>query len=370
MDLSDLKELSAVPSKLPERLDWEFTLSDTSNYPLMQGEARIVLKIAGDEVVDAYRHIHVPEEWARNERKERNTNTILNILCIILMSALLLSVSAGAIVSWSRKKFSTRIFLIFFILLVVVSVISLINDWPGTIAGFSTAKPLANQIYMAIALSLLGSLFLSGGLALVAGFVQIWRRQEIRIHRPEAVLLGSSLGILIVGIGSLINQLTPSLKPLWADYHAVQAYLPFLSAGIGPLVRFILITVTMLIIFIAVDRSTNSWTRRKWLFVTLLLLIGLTTAGVDGIDQVTSWFFQGLLMGIVYLMSYLLIFRFNMSLIPLTSGMITIMVELRQGMFDAYPGSIPGATLAIILIASLSYYWFLQLSEVDPVRIE
>ncbi|MFQ5739756.1 MAG: CPBP family intramembrane glutamic endopeptidase, partial [Acidobacteriota bacterium] len=56
---SQLKEISAQPAKLPDRLDWTFTFSDKTQ-PLPRGETRIGVGIGGAKVVDLYRHVHVP----------------------------------------------------------------------------------------------------------------------------------------------------------------------------------------------------------------------------------------------------------------------------------------------------------------------
>ncbi|MFQ6104666.1 MAG: CPBP family intramembrane glutamic endopeptidase, partial [Candidatus Glassbacteria bacterium] len=168
----NLKEISTVPSKLPKRTDWELTFADTSGVPLKKGEARITVKLAGDEVADTYRYIHVPEEWKRKERNERTINSIIRLVCILLLVILILSGAIAAIVNWSRRNFSVPVFISFFAILMVLRTAGLINDWPATVAQFSTSEPISNQTFMTVALSLLGSLFVSAGFGLVAGYAQ------------------------------------------------------------------------------------------------------------------------------------------------------------------------------------------------------
>src|SRR5262249_54803894 len=45
------KEVSAQASRRPSRTDWTFVFKDLRDYGLSQGEARISIDIAGDEVV-------------------------------------------------------------------------------------------------------------------------------------------------------------------------------------------------------------------------------------------------------------------------------------------------------------------------------
>lgn len=367
LDRSRLKEISSVPSKLPARRDWEFMFADTSGAPLTEGEARIAVKLAGDLVVDAYRHIHIPEEWKRKERSERTINGIVRIICVLFIVMILLAGSIAGIVSWSRKKFSFAAFLGFFACLMVIRIANLINDWPGILAQFSTSKPLADQTFMAIALSLLGSLFLSLCLALVAGFLQVWKPPRQRIGKSGALLIGASLGMAAHGISSLVGTLAPHLEPLWPDYGAVQSYLPVLHAGLSPFVLFVSTTATLLLGFLAVDRLTAGLTRRKWLFPALLVAVGPITIGAGGIDSVPFWLLSGLLMGVIYILAYLTVFRFQVSLVVPAVAVFAIFGELEQAIFNSHPGAIAGTALAVILLGLFSYAWYLKLAEADTV---
>jgi len=358
----DLKRVSAVPSKLPHRTDWEFTYADTVNYPLEEGEARIVVEISGDEVTDSYEYIHVPEEWARQERNKRNLNQVFQGLSGLLIFLMLITGAIGGIVRWSKKNFSVKLFLQFFVLLMGVHIILIINKWPATIAGFSTAEPLSNQTLMAIILPFVGYLFLSGGLALITGLIQTWKREQVEMKTFRAVLLGVSVGTILAGLEALLNQFAPNLSPIWANYEAVQTYIPFLRAGLTPLVQFILIATIFSLIFVVTDRVTTAWTKKKVYAVILLLLLGLITTAVDSILSIPFWLLSGLLMGIVFLLTYLFIFRYALALIPIAFAVMVMLGELRQGVMNAFPAALPGAILAIIIVGVFSYYWYKKLA--------
>jgi len=55
------KEVSATPAKQKARTDWTFTFADTTIAPLPQGEPRIAVEIAGDEVASARPFVFVPD---------------------------------------------------------------------------------------------------------------------------------------------------------------------------------------------------------------------------------------------------------------------------------------------------------------------
>ena len=362
MEAAKLKFVFSEPSKLSARTDWQFTFADTLDYPLEEGEARITVKVAGDRQADAHRYIHVPEEWDRTERNKRNVTRNLQIFCGILLFILILTGAISAIVGWSRKNFSVPTFFTFFGLLLGLRLIGLINGWPATVAGFSTAEPLSNQTFIAIAVSILGSLFLAGGLALVVGFVQNWKRQESQIQTTRAVWLGISFGASVVGIQGLLTRFAPPLEPVWANYTAVSSFIPFLGAGLAPVGQFVYSTALYLLIFTAVDRFTNGWSQRKGLFAILLVLMGVILAGAGRLDSVPFWLLSGIITGVVLVVAYQFVFRFHLALVPLVLGTGTILAELKQGLYWAYPTSFSGAILAVVVVGLLSFYWFKQLS--------
>ena len=71
--------MSADPSQLPDRRDWVFVFKDPAGLlPLDSGEARIIVQIAGDEVVETGRFIHIPEDWEREHRKQQGVTQIIS----------------------------------------------------------------------------------------------------------------------------------------------------------------------------------------------------------------------------------------------------------------------------------------------------
>jgi len=366
LNVSELKEVSAEPSKLPERKDWVFTFTDEKNQFLDQGEARIAVEIAGDTVVDSYRYIHVPEEWERQQRNRDNQTQVVQILMGILIFLIFVAGVISSVVNWSRKKFSVSVFLTFFFLLFCLGIISIINEWPFMMSQYSTAEPLSNQIFMSIAISIVGILFISAGPALVNGFIISWKTKQ----SPSQSIIadtgaGFGLGLLLAGILSVVSALfEPSLNPLWADYSALNYYIPILNEGLSPVPNYILSTTLFLLILTTADRLTQNWNRRKIICAVLIVLTGFL-ASTGSAESVSYFLLSGLIWGVLYLLAYILVFRYSLSLIPLAMGSITIVGILRQGIMNAYPTAITGNILAIILIGVVSFYWYRLLHDSD-----
>jgi hypothetical protein len=359
-----LKAVSAEPSKLPKRTDWLFTFADTLHVSLKEGEARIGVKIAGDEVVDVYRYMHVPEEWEREERNRENLTQIIQIFVILTIFIIFVVGVIGASIQWSRKTFSVPAFLTFSIILFSVGIINQINRWPSVLAQFSTAEPLSNQTLMAILIPLIGLIFLSAALSLVIGFITAWKNREPQSNNTTVMVLsGFALGALISGIESIISMtFRPSLEPLWADYMALNSWIPILRDGLGSITNYILATALILLVITAIDRFSAGLTRRKVIFAILFVLL-IFVSGGETEASLSFWFISGLTSGILYLLAYLLVFRLNLALIPLVLGAGTILDALQHGLMNGYPSAVPGAVLAIILISMLSVFWYKQLSQ-------
>lgn len=359
---SSLKEISLVPSQLPERKDWTLVFADTINYPLDKGEARIAVKIAGDKVVDLQRFIHVPEEWARLERDQRSKVQMVATLSGITMTLILMAGVLWAIVNWSRKNFATASFLTFFLILFGGGILNLLNMWPALLASFSTAEPYMNQVFMAIGSSFLGVLVLSAAPALVIGITHQYKVTGAPVQRSRLILPGFALGCTVVLVTAIQNRMAPSLMPLWAGCTAAGHYIPILGTALAPVSNYIATTALFLLVFTSVNLLTNQWTKRRILFSCAFILLGFIYSGTL-INSLSFWLIAGPVTGMVLLFAYTFAARLHMSLVPLAMAFMSMLDMLKQSVVNPYPAAIPGSILAVVLIAALALYWQKLLSE-------
>jgi hypothetical protein len=56
--------------------------------------------------------------------------------------------------------------------------------------------------------------------------------------------------------------------------------------------------------------------------------------------------------------SYVLVLRFDLSVLPLTLGMATLLNLLCIGVRQAYPGALPGAVLGIVVTSGLAWWLY------------
>jgi membrane protease YdiL (CAAX protease family) len=357
IDPATLKFISSEPSKREARQDWLFTFADTLNYSLPEGEARIAVQISGSEVTDSYRFVHVPEEWQRQERNRRTLPQIFQIGSVVMVVLLFLAGAILAIVSWSRKQFAVKTFLVIFATLFGLSLINVFNNWPALEAQFSTAQPYKNQAAIFVVGGLIGALFIAAAVGLVAGVVHFWHREQGKSGGTFSNVTALALGCAAAGMFALIGSLKPSLSPFWADYSAAATYLPVVSAGFGPVTGLIIRTVLLLLLVAGTNRFTKNWTRLQSVFAVAWLLIGIVFVGSAGIETVSSWLISGILAGAILLVVYYFVFRFDLALVPMTIAVLSIFSQVKHIALDAYPAAFSSALLAIVLLGLTAFFW-------------
>ncbi len=356
----ELVEISAEPAKLKARTDWDFTFADKKNYPLEEGEARIKIKIAGDQVVDYYRQIHIPEEWSRLESNRATMINIINSSRSLIVTILILVGLVASIVSWTRRQYSVRVFWQMFLLLAFCGSFSAVNSWPTVMASFSTSEPLSHQIAVTLSKITLQTLIFSAVGALLAGFARVWARPQLGIQPSHAWTIAVSWTLVRAGLLSIAFYVVPKGSPIWADFSGADFYLPMFgwTSQILSLVRMMVVAI---LLYATVDRYTVGWTRRKLTFGSILFLCGfiLTSARSD----IREWLLYAPILGTILILGYRFIFRYHLELVPLVSGFVVIIDLFKQLLLNAYPGAISNSLTGIIGVGALSFYIYKILAE-------
>ncbi len=361
---STLKEVSAVPSKLKARTDWVLTFSAEGEGKLPQGERRIAVRISGNQVADTYRFVHVPEEWDRQERDRQTIPMITGTACSVLLIAIVIAGIIIAIVSWSRKKFVVSSFLLFSVMLLVLSLANLLNSIPALSAQFSTAQPYKIQMFVLIGAGLVGLMIVSVGMGLIAGLVHRWCLADEPSQPRSAWLTGLSLGVIAAAVLTLGASLSPSLAPKWANYALLNSYVPLLAGIIGPVSGYFTQSIAVFLIFAALNRVTRNWASRKILCGILLFLFGFVITGSRSVETIPSWLLQGAIAGCLLLAAYLLVLRFSAKASLIAVGVVQVLSVLKQGIMAAYPLALPQSVVAGALIGLAAWFWYRRIAGV------
>jgi hypothetical protein len=350
-DETQVQEVSAEASKKPARTDWTFIFKDTANYGLPQGEPRISVEIGGDEITDLARYVYIPEEWSRNERRDRNLPGILSTICNVALIAIVVAVTIIGIVQWSRRRdFSSRAFATIFALLFLISAVDALNNWPAQKSQASTAQPLLLTAAEVLSTSLLLGVAIAAGLGIAGGFLGA-KRTFLRPNLIRNYLTtGISLGLAVIGIAALARHAVPSTKPLWGNMAGASSYVPLVTMALSPITGFFVQAILLL----TVIRVAGRRPRRA----LLLIVVGLAAAGSGSIETIPSWLAIGLVTGIILMLAYLLVFRHQpMLVIPAAATAVAFSV-LRDGIQRPYPTAVAGSIAAAVLIAVVAWVWY------------
>ena len=335
LEPGDLEEVSAEPSQRPARRDWTFVFADRTR-SLPRGEARVAAVVAGDEVSDVYRLVHLPEDWERDERSRGNLVRVLGIIGGILLALGALAAAVVALVGWSRRRFSARTFFWLAPILFLLQLAAFFNGWPAMISNLATAQPLSHQLLGLIAGGLIGTLFLSLLLALLFGWVRASGRWSGE-STGRRIALGVAVGVVAKGLQVLATAFTSARAPAWPEFGALDNVLPVLGPLIQAVTQYVILLCVLLVAVSLVEVLTRGWSRRRYAG-GLLILLGVVVQGAD-VEGLGEWLVKGILLGAVLLAAYVYL-RAEAGLIPLALASYLALGLLQQAVDQPYGGAL------------------------------
>ena len=356
LDPSGLREVSAEPAERPSRRDWAFVFEDPAVSVGDGGEARIAVTLAGDEVVDVFRHVHVPEEWQRAEQERATLGAVVANVCGFPVGLGLLAAAVAGLVGWSRGRFARGTFVVATLGLGVVMVLQVLNAWPVASAAFDTTQAWGQQALVGVGGGVVAAGFLAVLLGLVAGFVHRWIPAGTPTTAATRVLRGGALGAAWAGLGAAATAAAPSLAPVWGSLSSAGTTLPWAGPTLDAIRGWALQTLLLLLLF-ALAGALSRRKGRSALAGVLLLVSGLVFAGAGGVPGLGVWLATGLATGVVLWLSYVFVVRSQPAVVPIAVGTMAILSLARGAQLAAYPGAAVGAALAVVLLGALSVWW-------------
>ncbi len=360
---NQILEISHKVFKLPSRRDWLFIFSDPSVH-LKLGEARIGVRLTGDQIMSSRRFIFIPEVWERAESNKQNLLSIVRIFSILVLAMILTTGIGWSLLSWTQKQFNFRIFKLSVTFLLAINFIGLINELPGKFAQFSNVEPKNNQLISLFTVEAVKILFSCFFLALLLGFihrftVQFQRPLESKASKTSTALLsifGYSLGIIGAALTSASQHLFSSASPSTGKMAALDTYLPFLN-GMTVIGHLTWVTLLFAITALIAKRITQNWPQRGPLGTLFLFLFSFSLSGL-GAPGFLEWITQGTSLALLLMIAIPLIIQERLQLIPLAIGSAFTLMEIRQLALRPYVGVAGESAVAILCILLGSYFLF------------
>ncbi len=361
LNADTLMEVSAEPSKLPERTDWTFAFADTSRYPLSTGQARIWVRIGGDQITDTYTEIYVPEEWTREERNRTHVLDILNTTAGGLLLGVVCAGFISGIIFWSRKRFSVRLFLSVAGVVLLVRIVLSANSWPSIVARFATAQPWDIQTLIVLISIAIGAVVASLALGIVIGFLRTWIPHQGL--QKQGVVLAVLAALGTQGFASVVLHASPSLEPYWSDYTVLGNMAPFISLTLGSVMHFLMMAAFFLLTFRYISALTHFGGKRLILLVLLSLVAGFIIAGEYNVPTVWAFLLATVVLGGLLLFLYLCLFRHQLNLVWIFTATFVVLEKLAQAVAFTQPFFWLGIGSSVVVVAVLGILFFLMFSR-------
>jgi membrane protease YdiL (CAAX protease family) len=360
----ELKEISVSPQKLENRTDWEFIYADTIDYSFDKGQGRYVVKISGNEISRFLPYIYIPEDWNRAYTNTQSKQMIIrNTGQVIVIGILVFGLVIG-IIRWTRKKFSSRDFIISLIFFASAYIVDSINNWPTILSGYSSELPFGNFMTMIlISLSVTG-IFLSLFNGIFIGTSVKWLPNDSAGQKMN-LLKAVAFGFFAYGILTLIGYFQPQTEPSWPELSWMNSNLPLLGLMLSGIGEIIFIPALMITVFMGIRNLTADFSRLK-IVITILLLIFGCALNVSSIDNPVLWILSGALTGFLILAFYILIVRFHFEWLPISFGLFAILSTIEKMVTDPSPVSLIGNFILVLISSAIFYCWYrriLKLAE-------
>jgi hypothetical protein len=365
LDAASLEVVSASPAKRPARTDWTITVKDTSQR-LPAGEARLSAEIAGDEIADVRRFVFVPEEWERTERNRATRSNVIQGAGIVLPLLAMIGGVVGAMISWSRRQFAVRLFLAAGGLFLLAGLQRFINGFPSLMAALSTSQPLQLQLAILIATGIVGITIQSAAMGLVSGGVPVWSRNRF-VDRHSALRLGIALGV--AAAAARILSTLPAGDRAWPSYDGQATLIPFFAAAFDPIGVLLARIVFLTLVVAAANHLSGTWTKQRTGVGVLLVLIGGVLGNAASPRDFPAWIGLTLVIGAIFLAVYVLVLRHDLSIVPIAAAVMTSLGALREGLAGAYPASLGGTFLSVVLMSLIGWTWFRALEVLAPAPV-
>jgi hypothetical protein len=356
LDPSLLKEVGAEEKQLPARVDWTFTFADPAANVGADGEARIVVAVAGDEVVAYGRYVHVPEAWQRAER-ERDGKTLF----VRMALAALLGISGFvalimAVIDWTHHRRDARALVGVAAIVFVLGVVGAANSWPVLAMSFSTTEPLVTQWGFAIAAALAGALVSALLLGLAAGvgvYAAAHARKRVLPSPIPVWAAGVAAACFVAGVGAIATGFLPKSVPAWPAFGIESLAWPWLGAAlVGARVLYGIGVTLFLLHWFA--QLTSGWQRRGWLTAFIAIAI-FATLGLIGARDAAAAGIAGALAGAAMVAVVYALLRFDALAVPAFVATITAFDIIEGAARKGDPGAFFYVGIAIAVTVAVAW---------------
>lgn len=357
LDPKSLNEITAKSKQLKDRINWKFVFADPNALSIDKTEARIVIKIDGDDVSDAYRYVNIPEDWIRDEKNKQNTLSILETIILLLFT--FISMLTFIIVGMQIKQFSKKQISLGILTYCTASLLVSLNSISNIIANFDPIKPFYSQLLQSIGSMFISTLLLSVFFGIIFGIIIQLKNNTFFDTKRHIIFISSCAGIIFIGIDALVSHFKPSMLPLWPDYSNLSGYWPLINIIVGNTIKYLKYTFCIIIFTTALNYIYTSWERSfkyKYSLIIALFIISSFSLTDCDIDYLSFWAIKSLILAITGLTIYIFVARLDLRTTPFITATVIIFGLMRQIIFAPYQNILIYNIISILIIILLAVF--------------
>lgn len=341
--------ISAQADKKNNRMDWLFTFSLPA---LNGGDARILVRVSGDEITDAARGLHIPEQWERDQRKQHNLMMLLKLISLLFLFVCLLFI----IVKGKIATFSVPVALVAFTLLLPYMFWAIYNSWPALMGTLNTSEPVGHQLFTLLISLGARNIIKILAFACLFGLVFTHKKGQPFHALKNSILIGICLGLFVLGSTASLHALLPSPYPLWASYEALNFRFPFIGMVCAQTLTYIFLTA--LTLFVARSALKTIQLLRIHTAGILLLcgIVSMALAGVQTYQTLSFWVIAGVAGTFILMIVLYVLQRAEPLVLVPAVGTFMIGVMIQQAAFNAYPHAFGIHIIACVFIMITCYF--------------
>ena len=345
---NETRSVSGKDKNLPKRLDWTFDYS-IPNDSFGDIDARIQIRIAGDEVVDAYRYIFVPEDWARSfKSKSSKLSIATSILGLLSLAAIVVGIVQG-LITLAKKRFSTPVFLGIGGVLLFGRLAGFFNGWPSAAGNFNPIMPFEIQTAIFAIVGIVTVVVASAAFSIIAGFLWEKSGHGAAISR-DSVFTGLGVGAVISGVGALCMTLIPPALPGAASFKGVDGVLPWAETSLGIITGVPSSVIGFALVLLWFRRLQRGSFLLKTLGAGLVFLFAAASINAGTAAPSLGGFFAvSTVAGLFWILFAFTAFSRSSAALPIavsvgpTLGLIKLVVQ------NPFPMAVPAAILGIVV---------------------
>lgn len=358
---SQLSLIESTQKKQPARLDWRFVYADPRVVLGEGGQARAQVDVAGNEVVNVSRFVHVPETWERAERERKSGYLIASYVLAASTGVLALAALVFGVRQWAQHRHDRRLFRVAAGLVFALAVIGLVNSWPQLAMSLRTAEPVLPQLGLRVLGTLLSAVLGAFIIALpvaVGVYAAVTEPPKPIAGRVPPWVAGLSAALFLAGLAASLEWTGVSRAPRWPEYAFAGKAIPALGAMLsGTQVVFAIGLAAF--VLAALDRVTHRWSRYRWLAGGGVTLALMAIAAVAAQDPLTGIFAGAVAGGTAALLVYGLL-RFDPLTLPayMVTGPVLGFIESagRDATSASWVNAAVASVAAIVMAALATRY--------------